>query len=177
MDESRKKLNAKTFVDEYKRTKDLVEAARLISDSTNKYTLAQAGRKMLADPYVQELLATEDIYDRVAIAKALTDIITGAAGTTTVDQKIKAAGGLEKLTRFKNPDQGSDFDERFERFLVDYGDILEEFVDGDQKKFNEFFQPKMVKNKVVFNVKKNDPQARRKLSILLQTLISQNVFS
>ncbi len=173
------RTKAEKFVEEYRKERDVVAAFRSVSSTTDEYYLAKAGKAMLEDPLVQQLLEEAETVqlDRAGIAQSLTAIITDSGSTP--DQKIKAAMGLERLTRFGQPDETDNFQAAFEKFLVGYGDVLDEFVEGKPDRFNEIFRPKLDKTgQVTFDVKKNVPHSERRerMIVLLRYLISKNVF-
>ena len=171
----------KLFVKEYLISSDMVLAAEKVSKSRDRKNLQVIGRAYLKMPDVQDAIEEANTFtlDRDGIAKALSDILTGSA---TVDQKIKASTALEKLTRYDEGDSADGFQDDFERFLHEYGDVLEEFMntDGSSKKFNETFRPRVDKDgEITFHLKKNlsHLERRQAMMVLLRYLISQSVFS
>ena len=174
-----KREKIRLFVKEYLDSSDIAKAAQVISKCTDRKELLRLGRKYLNMPEVQDAIEEAETFtlDRDGIARALTEILTGS---NTVDQKIKASNALEKLTRYGDVDDKNAFQDDFERFLVDYGDVLEEFMGGDPKKFNEIFRPTLdSKGQIQFHLKKNLSHSEKKLAmiVLLRTLILRNVFS
>ena len=174
-----KEEKVKIFAKVYINTTDVVEAARAISKTTDPKMLRTLGNKYLSMPEVQDAIekASTFVLDRDGIARALTEILTG---TATADQKIKAAAALERVTRYGDKDEGEGFQDDFERFLYDYGDILEEFMKGKPDNFEKVFRPRLsADGKVTFHVKKNLSHLEKKqaMIILLRTLISRNAFS
>lgn len=173
------------FVKVYLDTSDRIEAAKAVSRSRDPHNLRKLAAVYLDMPEVQDAVdqANTFVLDRDGIARALTEILTGK---NTVDQKIKASNALEKLTRYGDDNTADVFQEDFERFLCDYGDVLDEFMNGNGDKFEETFRPRLGKDgKVEFHVKKNNgcsAQRRHQINkermiILLQALISRNAFS
>lgn len=173
-----KREKIERFVKEYLVSSDAVQAARLISKCKDRKGLARIGREYLGMPEVQDAIEKANTFtlDRDGIARALTEILTNPGAT--VDQKIKASNALEKLTRYGDIDDKSTFQDDFERFLVDYGDVLEEFMDGKSDNFEKVFRPQMSNGKVTFHIKKNLSHLERKqaMIILLKTLTSRNAF-
>ncbi len=174
-----KREKIRLFVKEYLDSSDVAKAARVISKCTDRKSLLRIGREYLNIAEVQDAIEEAETFtlDRDGIARALSEILTGS---NTVDQKIKASNALEKLTRYGDVDDKSTFQDDFERFLVDYGDVLEEFMGGDSEKFNEIFRPTLdSKGQIQFHLKKNLSHTEKKLAmiVLLRTLILRNVFS
>ena len=146
---------AEKFVKAFLELGDSVEAVKTFSKSTDPRSLNTLAQKYLDMPLVQDGIEKARTFtlDRDGIARALTEILTGNA---TADQKIKAAAALERVTRYGDKDEGEGFQDDFERFLYDYGDILEEFMEGKSDNFEKVFRPRLSDDgKVTFHVKKN----------------------
>jgi len=182
MGSERKRVQAKRFADRFLETGDEILAAREVSKSREPATLGQVAEKMLADPQVQAILnppVSGEMIDRPKIAATLTEMLQKTGdGAPSFDQKLKIIASLEKLTRMGKEDTTSTFEKTLEFFYEEYGDALEAFNNGDARKFNKVFRPKIdKKGNVTFNVKKNDSRADQRMAILLQYLISRRVFS
>lgn len=174
----------KLFVKIYVDTSDMMQAARAISKSKDKHNLQKLGKAYLNMPEVQDAIeeANTFVLDREGIARSLTEILISDEASR--DQKIKAANALEKLTR-GDSDEQSGFQDDFERFLHEYGDVLESFLNGKTEEFEKVFRPRLDDDgKVRFHIKKNKGRSARERHlirqnqaiILLRTLISRNAF-
>lgn len=181
MEEITEQLRLERFVDQYLKTGDEADAAAEYANSKDRKYLLKIGKRLLSDPVVIDMIdqAKNKKMNRKDLEKELTEIISDESGKHSKEDKWKARTLLEKVTRLSKGDAEDELGKKLEGLFVEYGDVLDDFMNGDPDEFEKIFRPQLKNGKVVFDVKKNDsPEVRRKaFAVLLRALISRRAFS
>lgn len=170
----------KLFAKRLFETGDKHEAIKAVSEATNRTSLNQVINKFMKSENVkaelERLRANEHEFSRDDLKRRILDDLKNPKLTAT--QKKDLYNLYEKTTRFEI-ERDAEMEEKALLAQLEIGDAIEQAIDGDTLKFDQFFDITVsATGKPTFRLKKNDLENKKLAYLCLLTLLKkQNVFA